>query len=393
MDFSRVELSAEDAALRTEIRAVLAEHLTEENRDRIRQTKTKFYEPLCLALGERGWILPERSPEEGGAGLTPFQCHLLKLELDRWNAPLEPLGTTRLILMAVEADGQPDVVRELVPEVAAGRARFALGYTEPDHGSDIAAAETFAVRDGDEWVINGTKKFTTHAQYCQYTFLLTRTNTDVKKHRGLTMFILPLDLEGVEIVPIITIGDERTNLVHYRNVRVHDRYRLGEVDGGWQVILAPLNAEHGHRDDEPRTIGPVPATGTISLNALQQAFEHAVAWAQGTGNGDAPLDDPIVRTQLAQVAIDLETGVTAPDPFGRVYAASTYIERSSNLMTLVGPEAVVHGNSPGALQFGAFEYYHRFSPGTSIYGGTVEVFKNIIAQHVLGLPRQLPPSA
>jgi alkylation response protein AidB-like acyl-CoA dehydrogenase len=392
MDFSRVELSGADARLRQEIRAVLAEYVTDEVRAEIRRTGAKFCEPLCLAIGERGWILPDRSPEAGGAGLTPFQCELLSLELDRAEAPLEPLGTTKLILMAVEAQGTPDLQEEVVPNVAAGRVRMALGYTEPEHGSDIAAAETRAVRDGDEWIINGAKKFTTHAQFCQYTFLLTRTDPDVPKHRGLTMFLLPLDSEGVEIRGIRTVGGERTNYVHYSNVRVADRYRLGGVNEGWRVLLGPLNAEHGERDTT-RHLEPVAATGRLSLRTFQLAFEHAVAWAKTSPtDGSAPIEDPLVRERLARVGINLEAAVNSPDPFARVYASNTCIRDTAELLTLVGPAAVVASEEPGAVEDGTFDFAHRFAQGTSIYGGTVEIFKNIIAQHVLGLPRALPPA-
>jgi alkylation response protein AidB-like acyl-CoA dehydrogenase len=393
MDFRRVALTGEDARLRDEIRAVLAEHLTDEVRAEVRRTMCKFNEPLCLALGERGWILPDRPPELGGAGLTPFQCELLRLELDRSDAPLEPLGTTKLILLALEESGPAELVQDITPEVAAGRVRMALGYTEPDHGSDIAAAETRAERDGDDWIVNGVKKFTTHAQFCQYTFLLTRTDPNVAKHKGLTMFLLPLDSEGVEIRPILTVGDERTNYVHYTNVRVSDRYRLGGVNEGWKTLLGPLNAEHGDREGA-RQLGPPAMTGRLSLRTFQNAFEHAVAWAKTPGgDGSAPIEDPIVRDRLARVGVKLEAAANSPDPFARVYAANTCIRECAELVTLVGPGAVVSRDEPTAIENGAMEFAHRFAQGTSIYGGTVEVFKNIIAQHVLGLPRALPPAA
>ena len=118
-----------------------------------------------------------------------------------------------------------------------------LGFTEPESGSDVAAAQTRAVRDGDEWVINGQKMFTTNAQEADYVFMLTRTNPDVPKHQGLTTFLVPLRQPGVEIQPVHTLSGERTNLTFYSDVRVDDSLRIGEVDGGWDVMKVGLTLE------------------------------------------------------------------------------------------------------------------------------------------------------
>jgi alkylation response protein AidB-like acyl-CoA dehydrogenase len=234
--------------------------------------------------------------------------------------------------------------------------------------------------------------FTTDAPYAQYIFLLTRTNPDVPKHKGLTMFLVPTDTPGIEIRPLRTIGGERTNVVYYEDVRISDRYRLGPVDGGWQVLLGPLGAEHGE-GRASRQIGPAPNTGTLALRPFHGAFQAAVAWAQTPGeDGSRPLDDPIIRDRLARVGIELEIAADTPDPFGRVYAANSCVRNSAELLNIVGPGAVVAHDEDGAVEDGMFEFAHRWAQGTPIYGGTVEVFKNIIAQHVLGLPRQLPAS-
>jgi alkylation response protein AidB-like acyl-CoA dehydrogenase len=387
-------LSPDDQRLVAEVRALVDKYVNEGVRDDVNVYGSDFYEPLVLAMGERGWILPERPKEQGGAGLTPFQAELLKHELDTLHAPIQALGTTKLILIGLEAYGDPELVKEIMPEVAAGRVRMALGYTEPDNGSDIAAAKTRAVRDGDEWVVNGAKIFTTEAQNCQYTFLLTRTDPDVPKHKGLTMFLMPLDTPGIEIRGIRTIGGERTNLVFYQDVRISDRYRLGEINDGWRVLLGPLNAEHGERNYVSQ-LGPAANTGTLSLRTHHGAFVAAVSWAQSSGengSGSRPVDDPVVRDRLARIGIELETSVNTPDPFGRVYSANACIRNTAELLSLVGPASLVAHREDGAVENGMLEFTHRFAQGTSIYGGTVEVFKNIIAQHVLGLPRQLPPS-
>jgi alkylation response protein AidB-like acyl-CoA dehydrogenase len=388
MDFSPLELEGEDALIREEVRRVLAEKVTGEVRAEVERTGSSWDESLYLTLGERGWILPERPPEEGGAGLSPLQAEILQLELDRADAPLMPLGLTRLTSPAVERFGRPDLAEELIPRIARGEIRICLGYTEPDGGSDVAAAKTRAVRDGEDWVVNGSKMFTTEAQHCQYAFLLTRTNPDVPKHKGLTMFLMPLDSDGVEIGPIHTVGGERTNVVYFTDARVSDRFRLGEVDDGWRVLMGPLAAEHG--EGHMPEVTPVTGMGKIPVAALENALDSAVRWAADDGGGAPRFADPVVRWRLAEVAIKAEGAAACKDPMGRVYGSLACIEGCAELLDVVGPEAVIKAHNEGAIQDGAMEAAHRFAQGTAIYGGTVEVFKNMVAQHVLGLPRQLP---
>ena len=149
---------------------------------------------------------------------------------------------------------------------------MSLGYSEPDSGSDVASIKTRAIRDGDEWVINGQKMFTTLAHEANYVFLLARTNPDVPKHKGLTMFLVPLDSPGIEIQPVHTVGGERTNATFYNDVRVSDHFRIGEVDGGWDVMTVALTFERGG----------------FGLSEADRVWEQAVAWAK---------DDPACATE------------------------------------------------------------------------------------------------
>src|SRR5262249_47712119 len=138
-----------------------------------------------------------------------------------------------------------ELKREVLPRILAGEAVFSLGYTEPGSGSDVAAAKTRAARDGDHWVIDGQKMVTSGAHLAQYGFLLARTDPSAAKHKGLTMFLVPLDTAGVEIQPVHTLSGERTNVTYYNGVRIPDRYRVGGVNGGWAVIGYALEIEHG----------------------------------------------------------------------------------------------------------------------------------------------------
>jgi 3-oxocholest-4-en-26-oyl-CoA dehydrogenase alpha subunit len=384
VDFSRVELDDATRAFWFEVRDFCDEYITAEVLDEEFRTGSGFNERLHKALGERGWILPTWPREEGGAGATRLQAALLRYELDARHAPTITLGTTMLILPAVMQWADADLKADVLPKVATGDVRFCLGYTEPDSGSDIAAARTRALRDGDEWIIEGQKIFTTGAQNCQYSFLLTRTDPDAAKHKGLTMFLCPLD--EAEIRAIHTLGGERTNMVFYDSIRIADRHRLGPANQGWTVLLGPLNAEHalGHGADAVTLEEPGGMYGSSAASALNVAVE----WAGTAGpDGCRPIDDPVVRRRLARAALDVETATISSGPAGRVISSEVAIRVNEDLMDLVGPCGLLPRGAVGAIGDGWLEYAHRFAQGTATYGGTTEVFRNIIAERFLGLPR------
>jgi alkylation response protein AidB-like acyl-CoA dehydrogenase len=176
-----------------------------------------------------------------------------------------------MVAKSVEQFASPELVAEVMPGVLAGRLRLCLGYTEPEGGSDVATCKTRAERDGDHWIINGSKMFTTGAHNCQYVFLLTNSDPGAPKHKSLSMFLVPLGLPGIEIQGIRTVDGDRTNIVYYSDVRVSDKYRLGEVNGGWTVVREPLNAEHGAVDAEPDGLQD------IAIMAHQASFMVAAA--------------------------------------------------------------------------------------------------------------------
>jgi len=392
MDFSVVELDDDLAAFVAEVRDFLDTYVTEEVHDEERRTGGSFNLRLHKALAAKGWIVPRWPVHKGGAGLDRVRERILELEFERVDAPSITLGTTRLVLSAVEKYAAPDLAAELLPKVAAGDVRFCLGYTEPDGGSDIAAARTRAVRDGDEWVVNGQKIFTTGAQNCQYTFLITRTDPELPKHKGLTMFLMPLDAPGVEIGPIRTVGGERTNVVYYSDVRIADRNRLGPVNGGWAVLRGPLDEEHfgGGADGGMSDLG----IGTSWARMQGRAVAAAVRWAAAARpDGTRPIDDPLVRARLGEAATDVEGAIATPGPMHRVRVSEVLLGGAADLVDLIGPEALLPHGADGCVADGLFDYHHRFAQGTAIYGGTTEVFRNIIAQHVLGLPRPVYPAS
>ncbi len=386
MDFSPVDLTEDQRAFADEVRAFLDENLTEEVYARRRERADNYDEELYLAVGAKGWLFPRWRKEDGGAELDDVCVKILQTELRRRDAPIGMLGTTNLVWPAVEAHGDPGLRAELKRQVARGTMRFSLGYTEPDGGSDIAAAKTRAVRDGDEWLINGQKIFTSRAQYATHVFLITRTDPTLPKHKGLTMFLVPTSSPGFERQPLPTIGDETTNVTFYSDIRLPDRYRIGEVNNGWSVLHGPLDAEHhlgGHVSKLEDVSG-----GVYHMFYLSNSVEAAVRWARDAQDGDGPLiDDKVFLAGIGHLLTEMEAGACTPAAMGRVKGSDVARLGCEELIDLVGPAATLPYGAEGAIADGAIEFAHRQAQHTATPGGTVEVFRTIIAQHDLGLPR------
>ena len=384
MDFSRVALADDDQAFLDEARTFLKTHVTEDVIRRDRQTGDNFDEGVHLALGAAGYLEREWQPHADG-GFTRVRRRIWELEKRRAHVPWVTWGTTAMVARSVAKFGSPELRDEVMPKVFSGHVRLCLGYTEPEGGSDIATCKTRAVRDGDGWIINGSKMFTTGAHKCQYVFLITNTDPEAPKHKSLTMFLVPLDSSGIEIQGIRTIDGDRTNIVYYSDVRVDDKYRLGDVNAGWTVLREPLNTEHGAVAAAPDGLQDV------SIMMHQAGFmADAVDKAAGkVGEPDAGgrrlVDDGAVAYRLGRSAARMEAALSAPSIFGRVALAQTMRDISPDLMDILGTASTLPNGTDGAADDGAAEYVYRFAPLVGIYGGTLEVFRNMIAQYVLGL--------
>jgi alkylation response protein AidB-like acyl-CoA dehydrogenase len=247
MDFSQVSLDSDQRAFLEETRDFLRTHVTEDVLRHDRETGDNFDERVHLAMGAAGYLEREYRAESQG-GFDAVQRRIWQLEIRRFHVPWITWGTTAIVAHSVEQFCSSALREEIMAGVFSGHIRMCLGYTEPEGGSDIATCKTRAVHDGDTWIINGSKMFTTGAHNCQYTFLITNTDPQAPKHQSLTMFLVPLDSPGIEIHGVRTVDGDRTNIVYYSDVRVDDKYRLGEVNGGWAVLREPLNTEHGAVD-------------------------------------------------------------------------------------------------------------------------------------------------
>jgi 3-oxocholest-4-en-26-oyl-CoA dehydrogenase alpha subunit len=393
MDFSRVQLSDDNQAFLDEVRDFLRTHVTEEVVRRDRETGDNFDEGVHLALGSAGYLAREWKPEADG-GFNRVQRRIWELEKRRAHVPWITWGTTAMVARSVAKFGSPELKAEVMPGVFSGSIRLCLGYTEPEGGSDIATCKTRAVRDGDGWVINGSKMFTTGAHNCQYVFLITNTDPDAPKHKSLTMFLVPLDSPGIEIQGIRTVDGDRTNIVYYSDVRVDDRYRLGEVNGGWTVLREPLNAEHGAVEAAADGLQDE-SIMTHHAGFMAAAVDKAAAKVtEPDPDGRRLIDDQSVAYRLGRSVARMEAAQSTPALFGRVAVAQTMRDISPELMDILGTASTLPIGTHGAADDGAAEYVYRFAPLVGIYGGTLEVFRNMIAQHILGLgkPNYSPPA-
>jgi alkylation response protein AidB-like acyl-CoA dehydrogenase len=394
VDFSTIELDDETLAFWRWARSWFAEQVTEDLLDEERTTGAGFMAPVHRAMGAQGWIFPSWALDDGGAALDALKIRILRREQEAHRVPVQAgLSTTMLVVPAIERWMEGDLRRELLLGAARGTIVFCLGYTEPDAGSDLAGVRTRATRDGDEWLINGQKMFTTGAQHCHFSFLLARSDPSASKHGGLTMFLVPLDAPGIDIQAVHTMAGERTNMVFFDNVRVADRYRVGPENQGWTVLNGPLNREHAMDADGPKPLEETPGE-TFSVTVLEDALAAAVEWAKRPGaDGLRPIDDSLVRARLADIELSMALMVDTPGPLGRVLRSERFIRDAADLVDLVGASALVRHGAMGAVGGGAIEYAHRFAQGTAIYGGTTDIFRNLIAERFLGLPRRRAPQA
>jgi alkylation response protein AidB-like acyl-CoA dehydrogenase len=384
LDFGLGENAVKMAA---EVKAFFDANLTDELRAKAHHSVAGYDEAFSKQLCAAGLRYPHWPKEYGGREATPFEMAALNATFEDygWERITGPV-TNQIAFGVMEFAGQ-DVKDEVIGRFASGDALGCLGFSEPSSGSDIYAAKTSAVRDGDDWLINGQKIFTTSGNLANYIFLLTRTDPDAPKHKGITIFIVPMDLPGIEIHPVYTLQDERTNITYLENVRVPDKYRLGEVNGGIKVMLHSMEMEHGGADQ-------------YRLN-YQSMLDNAVSWAQATQrNGQAIIEEPATRLRLAKVAAQHAVskvlcyrslwasyykvpGRSHFGPVSKLFTTEAYLADSIELTDLAAPWSLLEDRH-GA---GHIELGYRQSIGTTIYGGTSEIMRSIIAEHGLGLPK------
>lgn len=372
-------------AFAAQARDFFTNNLTEELKAHAHHSVAGFHPAFNHRLARAGLLFPHWPAKHGGQDLSAFELAALAEVYEEfgWERITAPI--TNQVGQIIMQFGSEALQRETLPRFASGEALACLGFSEPASGSDVFAAKTRAVRDGDHWVINGQKIFTTAANLAHYVFLLARTDPTAAKHAGLTMFLVPLDLSGIEIQAVHTLQDERTNITYYADVRVPDRYRLGEVDGGLKVMAATLELEHG---------------GNQYRISYAHMFKHVVDWAIGTQrDGRRVIDDPDAQRRLAQVAVHTTVaeclchraiwgmteqvpGRAAFGPMSKLFSTEFYQRDASDLMDLAAPASLFADQELKHLEIG-----YRQSIGMTIYGGSSEIHRSLIAEQALGMPR------
>lgn len=381
MDFS---LDAAALTLRDEVRGLIAEVVTPEMVHAAHEAGTDACPPLARALGSTGIL--ERAVHSlcDGDGVD---CWVLLHELHAAGVPQDAIAQSVVTAAIVRRAGTDEQNALIQPGLLSGEAIACFALTEPDAGSDLAAIATRARLDGDEWVVNGTKMWTTMAHVADWVLLLARSDSTAPRYEGYTMFLFPTATAGFSFDPIWTLSTERSNATYYDDVRIDRRYVLGEEHQGWRTLGVMLGVERG--------------VGNTAFNV--PLLRRAVEWASGAGR----MGDPSVRALLARIAIDAEVsklltqrslwlsrsegaaggrGVTAGSET-KVFATEAYQRSAAALQALAAPESLLGIEQPAAAAGGWIDYDARHSVPQTIQGGTSEINRNNIAERNLGLPR------
>ena len=338
------------------------------------------------ALLERGWMRMCWPVEFGGLGRDPLYQFIFIETMEYWGMPYGNLTYTS-IAPAILRHGNDAQRAKYLPGIWSGTMRFAIGYSEPNAGTDLASLRTRAVRDGDGWIISGQKIWTSLAETSTHIWLAARTDPDVPRHQGISLFIVPIDAPGVTIRPLWTLAGGRTNETFYDAVRVPDEDRVGKPGDGWGIVMHALNHER---------VGLAP-TGNLARLFDTLLEELAVRRPES-------VRDPVVRKRLAELMLNLHRqralatknaytisrGAIAPAEasMAKVYGSELRYEISNCAMDLLGRSGALTRDS-GALApaDGRLESTWRISPILRFGGGTNEVQRTIIATRGLGLPR------
>ena len=347
---------------------------------------------FAVKLGTKGWLVPEWPKEYGGAGLPTGYRAIVAEEIGK-RVLFGPgfLGglTGGVQGPTIMSAGTPEQKKEWLPKIAAG-AQFALGYTEPNAGTDLASLGIRGVKDGNDYILNGSKMFSTGAHFARYHWLAVRTNPELPKHKGVSMIIADLQSPGVTITQLTTIAGERTNEVFYDNVRVPQTNRIGPEGEGWSIIRMALTAERGD-------LGTFPWPKILVNDLIQYAKETM-------RNGKPLSEDPFVRQNLAQLATEVnilrlynyrvgwmvEKGldVSWASSMVKIFESELSQRIANQGMTIMGLYGQLEPGSKYAQLKGNFELAYRAMVVRSFGGGSNLRLRNDIATRGMGLPRE-----
>ncbi|MEU6408727.1 acyl-CoA dehydrogenase family protein [Microbispora sp. NPDC046933] len=378
--------SPEQRELRRELREYFAGLLPEDERRRVGEEGVggpRFRE-VVRRLGADGWLGIGWPVEYGGQGRSVEEQYVFFDEVQRAGLPF-PFVTVNTVGPTLMSHGSPEQKKRFLPGILSGDVVFAIGYTEPGAGTDLASLTTRAVRDGDEWVIDGSKIFTSGANTADYVWLACRTDPDAPKHKGISILIVPTSAPGFSWSPIQAVGGMVVAATYYSGVRVPADAVVGEVNGGWRLITHQLNHER---------------IGLAALGGrMIQLWEQVADWARDNG----AMELPWVQRDLARAYARLEamrlmnwkmTDAVARDALSgadagaaKVYGTETHIDVQRTLSGIIGAGGRVRPESPGAVLAGQIEQLSRQGIVNTFGGGVNEVLRDMVATQGLGLPR------
>ena len=384
----------EQEDLRRELREYFAKLLPQSVRDVVGEAGAGSLEfrRIVRQMGTDGWLGLGWPKEYGGQGRPPTDQFILFDEVQRAHAPF-PFVTINTVGPTLIAFGTDAQKASFLPGILAGELNFAIGYTEPESGTDLASLRTSAVLDGDEWVINGNKVFTSGANQADYVWLACRTDPEAPKHKGISIIIVPTTAPGFSWTPIVTVGGNVTTATYYSDVRVPVANVVSDVNRGWQLITTQLNHER---------------VGLAALTGLtHRLYDDVVAWAaaepSGSDGAKTMIELPWVQADFARCKAILEAlklmnwklvrsvndGTLTPQASSsvKVFGTERAVEIYKLLIGIVGPLGRVRKGSPGAVLHGELEQAGRMAQINTFGGGVNEIQRDIVAMAGLGMTR------
>jgi alkylation response protein AidB-like acyl-CoA dehydrogenase len=387
-----ISYSPEQQKLRTRLRAYFAELMSPQLRDALNPLEGEYgdstaYRDVVRQLGRDGWLTLSWPTEYGGGGGSMLDQLIFTDEAAAAAVPV-PFLTINTVGPTIMRFGTPAQREHYLPRIAAGEIHFAIGYSEPEAGTDLASLRTRAVRDDGGYLINGQKMWTSLIQHADYVWLACRTDPDAPRHKGLSILVVPTDAPGFSWTPVRTVAGPSTSATYYTDVRVPDSALIGGENQGWALITNQLNHER---------------VALTSAAPVRSALREVCDWARTTrlADGRRVIDQEWVQINLARVHAKAEflklynwrfaaeatrSPVPAAASATKVFGTEFAIEAYRLLMEVLGVNAYVRKGSRGALLRGRIERMHRASLILTFGGGTNEVQRDIIATTALGLP-------
>lgn len=375
--------SPDQQQLRKELRAYFSTLLPEDERRAAGEQGVggpRFRE-IVKMLGRDGWLGIGWPTEFGGQGRSIEDQFVFFDEVQRAGLPF-PFVTVNTVGPTLQKYGTEEQKARYLPGILSGDIVFAIGYTEPEAGTDLASLKTRAVRDGDEWVVDGNKIFTSGANTADYVWLACRTDPDAPKHKGISILIIPTENPGFSWSPISTVGGLMVTSTYYSGIRVGQDALVGEVNGGWRLITAQLNHER---------------IGLAALGGRTEGlWTQVIDWARESGAIEIPwVQQEFARTHAKLVAMRLMnwkmTAAVAADTLSgadagsaKVFGTETHVDVYRTLLGILGAAGRIRPDNPGAILAGQIEQISRQGVVNTFGGGVNEVLRDMVATIGLG---------